>query len=195
MKKTNGEPTRRAELRERIEAYLDEGRQCSQCLLLALEDVLGLRAELLSGAARTLGRGMGGSGAVCGTLTAGMLALGLAYPSGDPEATPGSLARGGPAPAPHNEFLDAYIPSEPPVFARCRELVAWFGAEVMARAGSINCQDISGVHWDRPTGEELSRYFAPAGGLSHCVDLMSRTAERVAELVLREGRRPDYRLS
>ena len=185
MGKKRGMTDSGQELRRTVESYLAEGRQCSQCVLLALQDVTGVNDELLTSATRTLGRGMGGSGGVCGALTAGMLALGLGQPSarGDSDPHQGVPIHHGHSVAPRNDFLDTYTPIEPPVFVQCRQLVARFSQEVLPSGGSINCQDISGIDWSRPTGEDLSRYYAPDGGVAQCINLIARAAEIVTELV------------
>ena len=87
--------------------------------------------------------------------------------------------------APRNDFLDTYTPHEPAAFVQCRELADWFEKEAVLSAGSVNCRDISGVGWSCPTGEELSNYYAPTGGMSHCIDLVVKTAEIVTGLAQR----------
>ncbi|MBI4201270.1 MAG: C_GCAxxG_C_C family protein [Chloroflexi bacterium] len=178
------------ELRRQIESYLAEGKQCSQCLLLALKDIIGVHDDVLTTATRTLGRGMGGSGAVCGALTAGILALGLANQRGSEQAgaMDGVPSRYGRSAPPRNDFLDIYAPAEPPEFVQCRELISRFSQEVVPHAGSFNCRDISGIDWSLPNAEELSRYYAPNGAMTQCADLISRTADIVVSLV--EGQRP-----
>ncbi len=58
MGKTRREPETGKELRGRVESYLAEGRQCSESLLLVLQDLTGVHDDLLTRATRTLGRGM-----------------------------------------------------------------------------------------------------------------------------------------
>ena len=185
-RKQKSGPAPTEELRRRIESYLAEGRQCSECLLLALKDLVGTHNELLTRATRTLGKGMGGSGGVCGALTAGMLALGMSDQRDLGDSTIAGITAGyGRLAAPRNDFLDTYAPVEPRVFIQCRELADRFSQEVVPTAGSVNCRDISGVEWSLPTREALSHYYAPGEGMSNCIDLISRTAKIVTELVQR----------
>lgn len=185
MGKKQREKDSSQELKEQIESHLAEGRQCSQCLLLVLKDVIGVQDEVLTTATRTLGRGMGGTGGICGALTAGMLAIGLAsqgraQDTDTPAGVPVRFRRPG---MPRNDFLDNYTPSEPPEFAKCRELVSRFTAEVVPHVGSSNCRDISGIDWSRPGADDLSWYYAQGGAISRCAEVIASTAEIVKELV------------
>ncbi|MBI2935383.1 MAG: C_GCAxxG_C_C family protein [Chloroflexi bacterium] len=180
----------RRDLQARIESYLAEGWQCSQCVLLVLQDVTAVGNEPVTRAARTLGRGMGGSGNVCGALAAGMLALGLeSSPKlGEDDPLPGVATRLSQTAIPLNDFLDVFRPIEPPVFAQCRELRVRFGAELPKAVGSLDCRAISRVNWSRPSEEDLSRYYAPNGGMARCVNLIAKATEIVIDLVGRQKR-------
>ena len=68
------------ELRSRIRSYLlDDGLQCSQCVVVMLRERLGPRVRDLEAAAIPFGRGMAGTGGTCGALSGALLALGAMH--------------------------------------------------------------------------------------------------------------------
>lgn len=72
-------------LEERIAKALaarKEGKNCAQCVLLAFDDCMDVDADFVLRAACGLGGGIGGSGEVCGALSALALAEGLVNPDG-----------------------------------------------------------------------------------------------------------------
>ncbi|MFQ5860047.1 MAG: C-GCAxxG-C-C family protein [Dehalococcoidia bacterium] len=179
--------TARQALQSRIESYLLYKRvQCSQCVLLLLQDALGPYDPRFLAATRSLGRGIGGSGNLCGAVVAGVLALGLRGQSKDS----GSLGDEGPplgvrTVRPKNDWLDVFCPEpeEPALFARCRELLSRLSSQVLPLAGSLNCSDISGVEWSSATPFQLSLYRSPEGGMARCVEVIATTADTVRELL------------
>ncbi len=178
------------ELRSQIESLMvNHGLQCSQCVIAVLGEQLGPGARALEGAALPLGRGMAGTGGLCGALTGGLLALGAAFESDRP-VPPGTQ----PAPLtflterlPNNDWLDAQsaVGVQPPVFSLCRDLMAEFSGAYETEDGSVSCAELSGVDWSAPTREQLARYYAPGGELSRCVEMIGSVASRVRELMER----------
>ncbi len=76
---------KRKSLEERIAKALaarKEGKNCAQCVLLAFEDCMDTEADVLLRIACGLGGGIGGSGEVCGALSALAVAEGLVNPAG-----------------------------------------------------------------------------------------------------------------
>ncbi len=64
---------------EKARAYFNEGYNCSQCTVLAFEDLVPIgRTELLK-LASSFGGGMAGMHEVCGALTGAFIVLGLRY--------------------------------------------------------------------------------------------------------------------
>ena len=69
----------REEARSRGFKYESTYHGCSQCTMLALQEVLGLEDELVFKAASCLHGGMPVEGKVCGALNAGVMVLGMKY--------------------------------------------------------------------------------------------------------------------
>jgi len=180
------------DLRSRIESLLiDEGLQCSQCVVALLGDHLGPDAKALESAALPLGRGMAGSGGPCGALAGGLLALGAVYREDRPASTGSQPAVMGflADQPPSNDWLDVQpaVGVEPPAFAACRRLVS--EVEEMGRTKgwpSINCPDITGVDWSNPNREQLAEYYSPGGEMSHCLDVIEAVVSRVQALIQEE---------
>lgn len=184
------EPDR--ELRSRIESLLiDEGLQCSQCVVTLLGDRLGPDAKVLENAALPLGRGMAGSGGPCGALAGGLLALGAVYREDEPAYTgsqPAVLGFFADQP-PRNDWLDVQpaVGVEPPAFAACRQLVSEVNEMGRDKGwSSINCPDITGVDWSNPNREQLAKYYSPGGKMSHCVDLIEAVVSRIQALIQKD---------
>jgi hypothetical protein len=181
MKEATGQ-----ELESRIRSYLlDGGLQCSQCVLALLRDRLGPDSARLEAAAQPFGRGIAGTGNVCGALTGALLALGALYGSGGPEPRPSRVAPIGylSAQPPTNDLLDA-VPAvgiEPPVFSASRELKARLAESAPEGGETLDCHDLSNVDWTAPTRDELSRYYA-GDGAATCVRLIGVAVESVRAL-------------
>lgn len=57
----------------------NEGFLCSESVLLAISELLGIRSELIPKIATGFGAGVGGQGEVCGAVSGGILGLGLKF--------------------------------------------------------------------------------------------------------------------
>jgi C_GCAxxG_C_C family probable redox protein len=68
-----------AEIEERAFTYSQEYKACSQCTLLAIQEVFGLTNDDVLKAATGFAGGIGRTGSVCGALSGGVMALGLLY--------------------------------------------------------------------------------------------------------------------
>lgn len=66
-------------------SYAERGWLCSESVLLATSDWLGIRNELIPKIASGFGAGIGGSGSVCGAISGGVIALGLKFGRADPK--------------------------------------------------------------------------------------------------------------
>jgi C_GCAxxG_C_C family probable redox protein len=65
------------EAERRAYRYEQEYRVCSQCALLTIQELFGLKADDALKAATGFAGGMGRTGSVCGAFTGGVMALGL----------------------------------------------------------------------------------------------------------------------
>lgn len=59
--------------------YLLQGFNCSQSILLTMQELLGLRDELTLKAATGFAGGIGNMGSLCGALAGGVMVIGLKY--------------------------------------------------------------------------------------------------------------------
>lgn len=77
-----------SEREERIQAIYDSGFNCAESVLKACQEIFQLPgAEVVPKVASGFGGGIGRKGSVCGALTGGVMALGLAMGRMDPKDT------------------------------------------------------------------------------------------------------------
>ena len=155
-------------VRERAYNYERQYHGCSQCTLLALQELLGLEDELTFKAASSLCGGLAFSGNTCGALTAGVMVLGMKYGRANIEEGLGGLVKG---------MLPAY------------RLVKWFEGEF----GTTVCREISGIQMDEEmlkaltAAPEAMEAGLPAELIEKASQLVGKTAEKVAQIVSEEG--------
>jgi len=160
-----------SEILDKVEkrAYelLDTYHGCSQCSLLAIQEVLGMRDDMMAKAAVVLSGGVGGMNSACGALTGSALALGMKY-----GRDVSYLA--GPA--------DEAVEVEYTAIEQVTKLAKWFEREF----GSIVCRDIRRAFM----GTELNRripwqneWMEELGMHKHCCEVVARTARRAAALL------------
>ena len=155
-------------VKERAYNYERQYHGCSQCTLLALQELLGLEDELTFKAASSLCGGLAFSGNTCGALTAGVMILSMKYGRANIEDGLASLVKG---------MLPAY------------RLVKWFEGEF----GTTACREISGIQMDEETMKaitavpEAMEAGLPAELIEKCSQLVGKTAEKVAQIVSEEG--------
>lgn len=65
------------------ESYAAKRFLCSESVLLAVSDWLGIESELIPKIATGFGAGIGGCGSVCGAISGGIIALGLKFGRND----------------------------------------------------------------------------------------------------------------
>jgi C_GCAxxG_C_C family probable redox protein len=70
---------------ERAEQYADEGFLCSESVLLALSEWLGIHSNLIPRVATGFAGGFGRCGSVCGAISGGVIALGLRFGRNEPK--------------------------------------------------------------------------------------------------------------
>ncbi|MDH5782528.1 MAG: C-GCAxxG-C-C family protein [Candidatus Bathyarchaeota archaeon] len=68
---------------ELAKSYAAKGFLCSESVLLAICDWLGVKNELIPKIATGFGAGIGGCGSVCGAINGGIMALGLQFGRND----------------------------------------------------------------------------------------------------------------
>ena len=155
-------------VKERAYNYERQYHGCSQCTLLALQELLGFEDELTFKAASSLCGGLAFSGNTCGALTAGVMVLGMKYGRANIEEGLAGLVKG---------MLPAY------------RLVKWFEGEF----GTTVCHEISGFQIDEETLKgilavpEAMEAGLPPELVEKCSQLVGKTAEKVAQIVSEEG--------
>jgi len=139
---------------------------CAQSVVAGLLDVLGIEDEGVFKAASGLADGIGLTGdGSCGALTGGGMVIGLIF-GRDRE---------------HHEDMMAPMKS----YLLCKELLEDF----VERYGSCRCYDIQeklmGRTYNMYDPKELQEAFK-SGMMDHCSGVVGRSAEKTAEMILRE---------
>jgi C_GCAxxG_C_C family probable redox protein len=132
--------------------YAEEGFLCSESVLMALGDCLGISSDLIPRIATGFGAGIGRKGEVCGAASGGVMGLGLKF---------------------GREVVEGGEGERKPY---------WFATEFLtrfeARCGEVRCQDLLGLDLSRPEAVEEYRrrgywdtkcreLIKTAAGLSH----------------------------
>lgn len=150
---------------QQAESALARGCPCSQSLLQALQETLGLPADLIRAAA-AVGNGRAGT---CGLLVGGLLALGYAATRQPPQ----------PDAPPSTEWLDVIAPTGDRVLhRRCLELRQWFEQLALSRYGGVDCRAISGADWG---ASPATRFLAARH--ERCQALLQETVSRLLTLL------------
>lgn len=140
---------------DKARANFDQGMNCSQAVLSAFAEELGLDEDLAICLASTFGGGLSRSGAVCGAASGALMALGLKYGENtntDPEAKAKAYAIG-------QEFLQRF----------------------RARNEAIDCKDLLGYDISTPEGHQAARQQNLFK--THCPLLVQSAAEIVSEML------------
>jgi C_GCAxxG_C_C family probable redox protein len=140
---------------ERALSTFDEGFNCSQSVLAAWAEELGLDRETALRVATAFGGGMGHRGDSCGAVTGAFMAIGLKHGRlrADDEETR-DLAYG---------------------------LVNRFVEEFQARHGSIVCRELLGFDLSTPEGERLAEERWP--DLMPCRQVVRDAAEILSKIL------------
>lgn len=141
--------------REKAYFYEKQFHGCSQAILLAYMELLGLQDDLTLKAAGPLCAGMG-MGRTCGALAGGIMVLGLKRGRSQIE-----------------EGIEGLIPG---IFA-AQQLVNKFEHEY----GTTSCSEISKVNWSDLS--EVMRAIADEEFIEKCAKVAGKTAEMVAEIL------------
>lgn len=120
-------------LEEIVVSHMESGYLCSESVLKGAAEHLGLTWERLPAIATGLGAGIGGTGQVCGALTGGAMALGLARGRNAPDED----------------------------FHHCLGLTQELAEAFRERFGSVACKDILGLDLGTEAGrnEAVTRGF------------------------------------
>jgi C_GCAxxG_C_C family probable redox protein len=119
------------ETTERAVSYFSQGYSCSQSVLLAFAEELGLDLSEAARLASGFGGGMGRLALTCGAVTGGFMVLGMRYGSASPDDKA----------AKENVYA----------------LVRRFSAQFAARNGSIACSGLLDCDISTPEGMETAR--------------------------------------
>lgn len=156
-----GDPETRRKVGELASRYEREFHGCSQAVVRAFQETLGLGDGVLFRASGSLVGGMY-SGLTCGALTGGLLVLGLRTGRiGMEEGIEG--------------LLGAFDPAQ--------RLVKWFQEEY----GTTLCRELTDTDWFDVN--QVMLFLRSPEKLEKCLERVGRTAEKVAELLeeLRTG--------
>ncbi len=115
---------------ERAVRRFAEGFNCSQAIISAYAEPLGLEEEIALKIAAGFGGGMGRLGRTCGAVTGAFMVLGLRYGRNSPDQA-----------------------AKERIYARIREFADRFNA----RNASLTCKGLLGVDISTPEGHELAR--------------------------------------
>ena len=167
------------EIEKRAFKYSQEYKACSQCTLLANQEVFGLGGDDALKAATGFAGGIGRTGSVCGSLIGGVMALGLLY-GRDRETM---------------KHPDAELRSQ-----RLKEIESELGTltkklrtKFEEEYGSIICDDIEtklfGRSFDKWNPEDRIEKDRMGGHDDKCPTVVGKAARWVAELILEEQAR------
>lgn len=140
-----------ARVREKARAHMKRNHSCTQSILGAFMDELGIDDPLVIRAAGAMHAGMLAS-LTCGVHTGGLMVLGLLM---------------------GRERLDSGIDGLFPIMAPGQELVA----RLNKRLGSSSCRELSGV--DFTDMEHVSKYYS-SGDYERCLSFVADGAEEIA---------------
>jgi C_GCAxxG_C_C family probable redox protein len=143
---------------------------CSQCVLAALQEGLGVGSQDTFKAATALAGGIARMGATCGALLGGLMGISLAF---------------------GREVLEDSTTSQG--YARAMDLGAELCKCFEAEFGSTECRDIQrsifGRNFDLRDLQDRGE-FRKAGGYEKCLQVARKAAELSAGLILEAGYEP-----
>ena len=135
----------------RAAGYAEEDFLCSEAVLMALSECLGVSSEIIPRIATGFGAGIGRKGEVCGALSGGVMGLGLRFGRSTVEEGEGERR-------PH-----------------------WFSTELVARfreqLGHVRCEDLLGL--DLSLAEDFRTYHERGLWETTCRDII-KVATRLA---------------
>ena len=147
-------------IRELAEARFQQGYSCSQAVFSSLAEPWGIYPAVSLRVAAGFGGGMARSGATCGCVTAGMMAIGLAQSSVTPDENRAEKEK-------------------------TSELCRQFMINFAEKNGSTMCLDLLGVDIRTPQGLAQARDLGIIK--SKCPNFVRDAVEMVESLVLLNG--------
>jgi C_GCAxxG_C_C family probable redox protein len=167
------------EAETRAYRYEQEYRDCSQCTLLAIQEVFGLGGDDALKAATGFAGGIGRTGSVCGAFIGGVMALGLLY-GRDRETMK------------HSDEEVRFRRREE-IEHRLGTLIKNLRARFEEEYGSIICNDIEGKlfgrSFDKWNPDERKEKDRLGGHDDKCPSVVGKATRWVAELILEEKAR------
>lgn len=148
-------------IRELAEARFQQGYSCSQAVFSSLAEPWGIDSAVSLRVAAGFGGGLARTGATCGCVTAGMMAIGLAQSSVTPDENRAEKEK---------------------TSELCRQLMINFAE----KNGSTMCRDLLGV--DIRTPEGLAQAREQGIMKSKCPSLVRDAVEMVDKLIPHNGR-------
>jgi C_GCAxxG_C_C family probable redox protein len=164
------------EIEERAITYSQQYKACSQCTLLALQEVFGLTNDAVLKASSGFAGGIGRMGSVCGALSGGVMALGLLY--GRDEET--------------MKHPDEAVRSQrwEEIEGKLCILIKKLRSKFEEEYGTIICDDIEvklfGRSFDKWNPEERDEKARLGGYEGKCPTVVGNAARWTAELIMEE---------
>jgi len=152
---------------KRAYELIDKYHGCSQCSLLAIQEVCGMKDDVMAKASIGLAGGVGSMRSACGALTGSALALGMKY------GRDVSYLKG-----PAEKAIEVEHAALEPV----ARLAKWFEREF----GSITCRDIRKAFMGTELNREIpwqKQWMEELGIHEHCSKIVARTARRAAAML------------
>jgi C_GCAxxG_C_C family probable redox protein len=157
-------PAAKLEKAEKIvKELMEKYHNCAQCTLVAIQEISGVKDDLLAKASTGFAGGIGGTQSVCGALSGGVLALGMKY------GRDVSLLNG-----PPEEALKGQVAA----VEQAARLVKWFEREF----GTTSCTELRKSHMgtDLSMGIPWQNAWANKLGMRvRCAEYAAGTARRV----------------
>lgn len=169
------------EIEKRAFTYSQEYKACSQCTLLAIQEVFGLTNDDVLKAATGFAGGIGRTGSVCGALSGGVMALGLLY------------GRDGETMKHPDENLRSQRREE--IEEKLGTLIKKLRSKFEEEYGTIICDDIEvklfGRSFDKWNPEERKEKARLGGYEGKCPTVVGKATRWAAELILEKQENPD----
>jgi C_GCAxxG_C_C family probable redox protein len=169
------------EIEERALTYSQEYKACSQCTLLAIQEVFGLTNDAVLKAASGFAGGIGRTGSVCGALSGGVMALGLLY------------GRDGKTMKHPNETVRSRRWEE--IEEELGTLIKKLRGRFEEEYGSIICDDIEvklfGRSFDKWNPEERKEKARLGGYEGKCPTVVGKATRWATELILEQQEKTD----
>jgi C_GCAxxG_C_C family probable redox protein len=176
MKRTTEKEKILLEAERRAYRYEQEYRDCAQCTLLTIQELLGLESEEALKAATGFAGGIGRSSSVCGAFTGGVMALGLKY--------------GRDLPTMKHPDAEKRLALFREIEERLDRLIRRLSDKFVETYGSTICKDIEtklfGRSFDKWNPEERKEKDRLGGHDDKCPSVVGNGTRWVAELILEE---------